>query len=295
MTAASPLLAVVVNPVGAADQAEIVAGRVQEWGADVLWFETTEDDPGAGQAQEAIDKGADVIAVCGGDGTVRSCVESLAGTDRALAVIPAGTGNLLARNLNIPTDPAAALEVALGAGRRRIDVGYANGEAFAVMAGAGLDAAIMRDTSREAKDRFGSLAYVKTALEHLRDPRVRCIATVAGRPVFSGPIASVLAANHGRLQAGVDLFPGSAPDDGSLDLMVLRATSISGWIESALAIATDREPPELIKRWSGGTADITFATATPYEIDGEERPPTGRLTFRIDHQALTVCVPEEMS
>ncbi len=293
MTARNITLAVVINPVGAEKQAEALQAALRSHHIEVPWLETTQEDPGLGQAQQAVEQGADVVIACGGDGTVRACVEALAGTDTALAIVPAGTGNLLARNLGLPEDAAEAVEVALGRGRSEIDVGYVNGEAFAVMAGAGLDATIMRDTSRGAKERFGSLAYVKTALEHLRDPRVRAIVTVEDRPVLAAPVATVLAANHGRLQAGIDLFPDSDAHDGVLDVMAVRASDLGSWLKTAVAVVLRRDRTEHIERWRATQADVTFARPTPYELDGEARPPTGRLTFAIERQALTVCVPEE--
>lgn len=295
MTTRNTTLAVVANPVGAEEQAKALRRELDTRLGDVPWFETTADDPGRGQAQQAIEHGVDVVVACGGDGTVRACVEALAGTRTALAIVPAGTGNLLARNLDVPDDAAEALAIALGSGRRRIDVGYANGEAFAVMAGAGLDATIMRDTSRGAKERFGTLAYVRTAIEHLRDPRINAIVTVDGKPALGAPIATVLAANHGRLQAGIDLFPESSAEDGRLDVMALRADSLTAWMKTAVAVALRREQSDQIERWRGGKADVTFARPTPYELDGEERPATGRLSFTVKPQALTVCVPEETS
>jgi diacylglycerol kinase (ATP) len=286
-------LAVVVNPVGAEEEAAAVSEALDAAGVTASWFETTDDDPGAGQTAEAIDRGADIVAVCGGDGTVRASLEPLSGTDSALVIIPAGTGNLLARNLGIPSDPADAIAVALRNRRRTLDIGYANEEAFAVMAGAGLDAEVMEDTSRESKDRLGSLAYVKTALEHLGEPRIGCVVTVDGTRVFDGSIATILAANHGTLQGGVDLFPDSAPDDGILDFLAISARSTGEWLRSAVAVVTGGDGAELVERWSGKAGVVELAEPTPYEIDGDERAPTSRLEFRVDRQALSVCVPEE--
>src|SRR5690606_9623044 len=111
--------------------------------SEPAWLPTTEDDPGTGQAERAVRDGAAVVFACGGDGTVRACLSALAGTDTALAVLPAGTGNLLAKNLGLPLDTASAVGVATAGDRRRIDVGKVDGEVFAVAAGLGFDADLL--------------------------------------------------------------------------------------------------------------------------------------------------------
>lgn len=295
MTVRQGSVAVVANPVGAKEQSDALRQALSDGGVDVTWRETTEDDPGVGQSKQCVDEGASVVIACGGDGTVRACIESLAGTDTALAVVPAGTGNLLARNLGVADDPREALDIALDGGRRRIDVGYVNDEAFAIMAGAGLDAVIMRETSRQAKDRFGSLAYVKTAFEHLNDDPTSCIVSVEGRPVFSGAVSTVLAGNQGKLQGGIDVFPDSDPADGRLDLLAAKAHTVGSWARAALAVVSRREPRDLIERWTATTADVTFSRPLPYQLDGEERPAAMRLHFAIQPDHLTVCVPKETS
>jgi len=295
MTVRQESVAVVANPVGAREQSEALRQALADARIDAIWTETTEDDPGVGQAKRCIDEGAGIVIACGGDGTVRACIESIAGSETALAIVPAGTGNLLARNLGVPDDAAGALEIALRGDRRRLDVGYVNDEAFAIMAGAGLDAMIMSETSRQAKDRYGSLAYVKTALQHLNDDPTPCIVTVEGQPVFSGAAATVLAGNQGRIQGGIDVFPDADPADGRLDLMAARARSVGSWARAAVAVLTQTEPADLVQRWTAETADVTFARPLPYQLDGEERPPTTRLHFTIRPRHLTVCVPKETS
>lgn len=140
MTSTGPQrTAVVVNPVKVPDLDElrrtITDALTAEGWPEPMWLETTVDDPGAGQATRAVRDGAELVLACGGDGTVMACVTALAGSDVALAVLPAGTGNLLAANLGLAGDLATGLEVVLQGGRRRIDVGAVGRQSFAVMAG----------------------------------------------------------------------------------------------------------------------------------------------------------------
>lgn len=284
-------IVVVVNPVGTEDQARALSDALAEQGVRADWVETTEDDPGVGQSRDAAAAGAATVIACGGDGTVRACVEGLAGSETALGVVPAGTGNLLARNFDIPEDPSQALEIALSGTIAVIDVGYANDEAFAIMAGAGLDAAIMRDTSREAKDLMGSLAYIWTGLSHLNDPTFHATLVVDGTTSFRDQAATVLAANLGRLQGGVDLFPDSEPNDGRLEFMTVAASSLSGWLRSSWAILTNKQADSRVHRFSGTTAQLSLSRPTPYQLDGDERDPTTSITFETRPGALRLRVP----
>jgi hypothetical protein len=169
--------AVVINPTRVVDLEER-RRRIRNALADAgweppLWFETTRDDTGAKQTREAIDAGVEVVFACGGDGTVMACVGALAGTEVALAVLPAGTGNLLAANLGLPDDPAAGVEVAVRRGRRKIDVGVVGDRTFAVMAGMGFDAAMVAGAPEKLKRRLGWPAYAVSAAKHLRSRPMR--------------------------------------------------------------------------------------------------------------------------
>ncbi|HEY8281601.1 MAG TPA: diacylglycerol kinase family protein, partial [Leifsonia sp.] len=154
------------------------AAQRHGWG-ETLWFETTEDDPGEGQTREALESGADMVIAAGGDGTVRTVAEVLHGTDASLALLPSGTGNLLARNLDLTLDDADhALETAFGGRDRKIDVAVADirGEdgtvrrhSYLVMAGLGIDAKMLVATDDDLKAKAGWLAYVKAIGTVLRD------------------------------------------------------------------------------------------------------------------------------
>jgi diacylglycerol kinase family enzyme len=240
----TPASAVVVNP-SKMDSLEELRRTVDDtltrvgWPAP-KWFETTPDDPGLGQTRAAIDTGAEVVFVCGGDGTVMSAVSALVGTDASLAILPAGTGNLLAANLGLSTDLATGLEVALESGLRRLDVGAVEGQHFAVMAGMGFDAHLLDATSDTTKARIGWPAYVLGALKHLKDRPMRVTIRIDDGEPMRRRVRSVLIANVGRLQGGVRLLTEAEPDDGVLDIAVLTPRTLRNW-----------------RRWAGDSSGAT--------------------------------------
>lgn len=286
---------VVVNPVGAEEKRGELEAALRENSVEVEWIETTEEDPGVGQAKKAAAAGAELVIVCGGDGTVRACAEGLVSTDATLGVIPAGTGNLLARNKGIPEDLPDALEVALNGHHEVMDVGRVGGEVFTVMAGAGIDAAIMDETSSEAKDRLGVAAYILEGAKHLFDEPFQ--ATVSGKNEAgpdseeSGSWATVLVGNLGQLQGGVDIFPEAESNDGFLDLVGLKADGVPSAIAAGTAAAVGSTDSDRLFRAQAAKFTVEFATPTRYELDGEARDEVDRLTFKALPSSLRLKVP----
>ena len=139
---------------------------------DPAWYEVSDIRAASERARRARQEGADLIFIWGGDGTLQRCIHALAHTGATIAIMPAGTGNLLAGNLGIPTDLHKAVEIALHGVRRPLDTGSVNGEHFAVIAGAGFDALMLRDTDRGAQrpDRTRCLHLVGCA-EHAHGRR----------------------------------------------------------------------------------------------------------------------------
>ncbi len=294
---AGPLRSVVVfNPVRVDDLAarrEAVEAALTEAGWPLPeWVETTEDDPGAGQARQAVEDGAQVVFVCGGDGTVRSCIEGLAGTDTALAVLPAGTGNLLAVNLGVPDDPGAAVRLATERGRRRIDVGDVDGSAFVVMAGMGFDAALLEDASTTLKAKLGPVAYVFSALRHLRDRSMSVQIHLDDDPPLRRRARSVLVGNVGRLQGGVRLLADAEPDNGQMDVAVLAPRSLGHWAQTSWAVLRRRERVAHLEVLRASRIRIVSTHEEPRQLDGDVIEPGRTLAVTVRPGALELCVPQ---
>ena len=151
--------------------------------ADPLWREVPKSKKAPAALKRVLADGAELVFAWGGDGLVQRCIDVLAGSDVPLAVLPAGTSNLLATNLDLPLDIEDAVEVGLRGERRRIDVGRLNGERFAVMAGSGIDAAMIRDADGGLKDRLGRIAYVWSGLKNQSGGDASCSAFQTCLPV----------------------------------------------------------------------------------------------------------------
>lgn len=296
-----PLPAVVVNPTkvegGTRDR---ITGVCTDLGwAEPLWLETTVDDPGTGQAQAAVDKGADVVLACGGDGTVRAVAQALAGSGVAMGLVPQGTGNLLAKTLGTPLELAAAVRVALTGDDRPIDVGRVRVDGaeedrvFLVMAGTGFDAAIMENTPEGLKSRVGPLAYVVSGLRAMRGRRTRVTLTFDDGEPLRRRTRTVLVGNSGTLLGGLVLMPEAEIDDGELDIVNIAPTGLAGWVAVAVRVASrKRRGHKRVEHWKARTIVIEADEPQPSQIDGDPIGDASELRMRIEPGALVVRVAD---
>ena len=290
-------LAVILNPIKVEDPAAfkvVVNTRAADlgWGEPV-WFETAVEDPGRSMAHEAALGGAELVVVCGGDGTVRTVCAELAGTGIPVGVVPAGTGNLLARNLGLPLYLNAAIDVALNGQVRAIDIvrvagdGLAEGEHFLVMAGLGFDAAIMEGANEQIKARVGWLAYVVSGLRHLMFPAVRIDISLDDQPFTKHRARTIVVGNVGFLQAGLPLLPDATIDDGLIDLVLLNPARFLSWLRVAgRVVSRGKRTDEIVNRMTARKAVIHASHATPRQIDGD---PIGA-----GHELICECLPGKL-
>ncbi len=260
---------------------------------DPIWHEVPKSKKAPKRVKAALEAGADLIFVWGGDGTVQRCIDALRDAPHTtLAILPAGTANLLATNLGIEQDLDRAVDVGLNGDRRTIDVGEINGERFAVMAGCGFDAAMIRDADRGLKDRWGRAAYVWTGAKNLKSGTVEGTIKIDGNEWFTGKFSCVLVGNVGSAFGSLDLFEDAQPDDGQLDVGVVSAEGFVDWMRAFGRIAfshADRSP--FIQTTVARKIDIKLDDTTPYELDGGDRSPTKRIKVRIRPSAVTIAVP----
>jgi diacylglycerol kinase family enzyme len=224
---------------------------------------------------------------------VQRCIDAVGDDVVAIAILPAGTGNLLARNLDVPIDLEEAVDVGLHGARRVLDVGRVNGERFAVMAGVGFDALMIRDADRTLKGRFGRAAYVWTGAKHLRLEPFKVEIDVEGRRWFEGRAGCVLIGNVSKVIGGMEAFDDASPEDGRLELGVVTAKGAVQWLRALARTAVssaDRSP--FVRTTKARTIRVRLDRKVPYELDGGDRKAKKQLKVDVRPAAVTICVPD---
>ena len=297
-----PRAAVIVNPVKVTDGAGFkrkVTKALDSRGYDApLWLETTEDDAGHAMAKQAVTEGVDLVLVAGGDGTVRVVCAQLARTAIPVAVLPAGTGNLLARNLGIPLDLDEALYRLLDGRDRRIDLVAVQGdeldtELFAVMAGLGFDAAIIDDAPPELKRRLGWPAYLVSAVKNINHPVVKVTITMDDEEPVQRRAKTVVIGNVGHLQANIPLLPDAEPDDGALDVVVFAPRRITQWPRLFIRVMTRRRRTDVyLERFRGQRVEIVASEDVRRQLDGDAIGSGRTIIAEVQPGVLVVRVPD---
>ncbi|MFJ2621037.1 diacylglycerol/lipid kinase family protein [Glutamicibacter sp. NPDC087344] len=298
-------VALIINPSksGGENATQAVARVCAEAGLDEpLIFNTTVQNAGQDAAQKALAAGCDTIVAAGGDGTIRAVAEALEGTQTTLGIIPLGTGNLLARNVQIPLDDLqTAAFVAVRGTVRRIDVGHMKlnlldgstaDHAFLVIAGVGTDADLFDDTDEEMKSKVGWLAYSQAGLRQLPGRRKRVHFKLSGDSNWqTRKVRSVLFANVGKLQ-GLDFVPDAKLDDGVLDAVVLSPRSAAGWTWIFLKTAF-RAKNKIPVMSFYQTSGISLRCAEPMntQIDGDPTGQVNELEVSVSPGSLRLRTP----
>ena len=324
MTTSAPArrqAALVYNPIKVDEKH--LRTRVRALSREAGWehpafYPTTIEDPGQGATAQALARAVDVVLVAGGDGTVRAVSEAVANTGVPLAILPSGTGNLLARNLGLPlADPDEMIRAALGDFRHAIDIGWArltreDGEheehAYVVLAGVGLDADMIANTRPDLKRSVGWIAYVDGAARSLvgAEP-FRSVFQIDDGRLHSTKVHSILFANCGTLPAGISLIPDASITDGLLDVAVIQPTGMWGWLgvwrkiwwdnsvlrrsRAGRRVLERRGRDASVHYFRGVAAEAAVTSPTSIELDGDEFGTAVRVTCRVDPGALLLALP----
>ncbi|HSP76725.1 MAG TPA: diacylglycerol kinase family protein [Cryobacterium sp.] len=315
--------AIVYNPTKA-DPARLRASVAHAEAAsgwpDSLWFPTDADDAGRQAARLALAQGASLVLVAGGDGTIRAVASVLRGSGVPLAIVPLGTGNLLARNLGLPLsnlDEAAMVAflgvdkpIDVGVASVRTDGGDAVDHVFLVMAGIGIDAQMVASTRPELKRTVGWLAYVDAVARAL--PRVKPFSirySLNGRPHRPAHVSTILIGNCGLLPGNIQILPDARIDDGILDIAMLQPKGVLGWLaiwrrvtwengvlrRSAagrrIIARTESTTARVMTTLRAADIRIVLVEAQEFEVDGDALGPVRSVSFRTDPVSLVLRVP----
>ncbi|MFI5888593.1 diacylglycerol/lipid kinase family protein [Actinoplanes sp. NPDC051513] len=267
--------------------------RLSSFGvSELLWHEVPKSRKAPKKVRALLKKKPDLLIVWGGDGMVQRTLDVVAGTKTPVAIMPAGTGNLLATNLGIPANLEEALDIAFHGRRHRIDLGKLGGEHFGVMAGVGFDGAMIRDADRKLKDRLGKLAYVWTGLRHVNGEPASARIMVDGVKWFDDEASCVLIGNVGTITGGIQAFDDAQPDDGWLDVGVATAHGALEWARALGTMAvgrSDRSP--FVRTTRARRIDVKLKTKMEYELDGGARSSTKSFSAVVSPGAVKVCLP----
>ncbi len=320
---------VVFNPVKVNEQKlrERVYAHAPE-GRRIEWVRTTAEDDGQEQAAAATRPGIELVIVAGGDGTVRTIASALAGSGVSMAIVPSGTGNLLARNLGMDLGLDASVRRAFTGNDRRVDLCHAKlgrpdgtneRMGFVVMAGFGLDTGMIEHTDERLKKRIGPLAYGQGILRSLmRGRSVKVTYTVDGDRIAETALHTLIFGNCGYLINDFPLFPSARPDDGVIDVVAMAPRGFIGWVAifNRLAVNSARTalnswrgvPPRPAEEKAGqrrvsipravGAMEyawgervtVEMASPHPFELDGDPVGVVNRVDLEIEPGALLVRV-----
>ncbi len=297
--------------------------RVRTLSHDAGWehpafYPTTIEDAGQLATAEALDRGVDVVLVAGGDGTVRAVSEAIARSGVPLAILPSGTGNLLARNLGLPlSDVDEMIRAALGDNLMPIDIGRAkltradgteSEHAYVVLAGIGLDADMIANTRPDLKRSVGWIAYVDGAARSLvtAEP-FRAVFQIDDGRLHTTKVHSILFANCGLLPAGIALIPDASIVDATLDVAVIQPTGVLGWLgvwrkiwwdnsvlrrsRAGRRVLERRGRDASVHYFRGIAAEAAAPRPIPIELDGDEFGTAVRITCWVDPGALLLALP----
>jgi len=293
--------AVIYNPTKVSDKfhALVEEGLQRNGWSNTLWLETSAEDPGRAMTRQAVAEQVDLVIAAGGDGTIRYVADGLAHTEIPMGLVPAGTGNLLARNLDLPLEEVEAIEIALSGQVRLIDlvritVDDRAPEHFAVMAGIGVDAMIMDETNEDLKDKVGSAAYFVAAAKALGRLPVRLTVQLDNnRPVRRHAMLCVIG-NVGTLRGNLTLIPGASPEDGLLDLYIASPRRFWHWVKVALRLITRRaKKDDQVDQHIGKTVRIVIDGKDDYQLDGDVVGESTTLFAEIQPGALAIRVPAQ--
>ncbi|MCI0694869.1 diacylglycerol kinase family lipid kinase [candidate division KSB1 bacterium] len=241
-------------------------------------------------AQQAADEGYATVVAVGGDGTVNETASGLVGTETALGIIPRGSGNGLARSLNVPLQAAKALEV-IGTGKTyRIDAGRAAHRYFFVVTGVGFDASV--GSKFNSASWRGPLPYFYLAAREFANYQPEPLRLRLENEVMEMTPFLVTIANTQQYGNGAVIAPHARPDDGILDVCVIRPMNFAEFVMNAPKLFNGKaDTIPLITYYRSRFAVIEKAGSVLFHVDGEVQTADGVVEISVLPQALKVIVP----
>lgn len=291
---------VVVNPVSGEGKgqelAEVLAAALRDQGRTVQVVTTEGEGDAARLVGEACDAGAAVVVAVGGDGSVQAAVDVIARRDPrpALAHLPAGTTNAIARAFGLEDDPTALAALIAADEVQTIDLGYLEDRDryFMLMATVGDPSRVVSGASRELKDRLGFAAYVAAAARAAVSPEHASVTLHCEGQTLRRKVNGILLANVAHLKRpSVTIAPDGASDDGRLDMVLLSTRGALGWFRLGVAwLLRRRGDGDSLEYRSIQRCRVEAVPRLPVQIDGELAGETP-VTVVVVPAALTLVAP----
>ena len=260
---------VILNPSAHSEKGKDAAAEIRAMSARVELIETGDIVEVKKIARDVAQRGGPVLAAAGGDGTINAVISGLAGSETALGIFPTGTMNLFARELQLPRKSLQECWKVIEEGVvRKVDLFGVNDGIFVQVAGVGLDARIIEETTWERKKKFGKFGYLMTALSVTGQdaPRVRVFPE--GHEPLEG--AFVLIGNGSLYGPAFRLFRHAANDDGLLDVLVFDSQSRVDVMRYLTAFTMGRmEKARGVSYVQAPSLRVESDSGVPVEVDGE--------------------------
>ena len=278
---------VILNPAARSERAKGTWEKIRNLPAATVQTTTARGDARS-IAEWAVGQGFGTVVAAGGDGTINEVVNGLVGSDVALGILPVGTMNVFAAELGIPNSLPKAWEIICDHNTRRIDLARANDQYFVQLAGVGLDAQVVQETSYKFKKNFGPLSYLISAAQiAARKPPKLIIEHDDTRQE-----GSFVLIGNGRYYGGpVAVFKNARIDDGKLDVLIFKNL---GYLDIARYLGNifmgSHTELEDVEYFQTKRVAVSSKEAVPIEVDGEVVTKLP-VTFRISSRKLKVIVP----
>lgn len=287
---------VLKNPKSGRGQGEAlgaeVARHLAALGVETLDITVGEDIAHREALTRAIADGYDLVVIAGGDGTLRSCLHPLMGSDVPVLLLPTGTGNLIATHLKIPTRPKALTRLITEGTVRKVDVATIDGEPFILATGFGLATDVIRDADAETKRYLGPLAYLWSLIRNLARRRMLVELKLDDGTVVNHRAKMVLFANCAETLGQVDIVPNSAMDDGYVDVGVFHFADFWQFLRLVgyLVTARWRRAREAVF-YRARSVEVWVRPPMPVQIDGDVFEARSYFKIGIEPASLSILTP----
>jgi len=281
---------IILNPAADSERALRKQARVESLARDCVICATTYTGEAEAMARRGVAEGFEKIVAAGGDGTINQVVNGLAGSGTTLGLLPIGTMNVFATELGLPTnDLELCWEIVKGDSTRAIDLPKANQKFFVQLAGVGLDAQVVKETSSQLKRNFGPLSYLISAVQIAARKPPKLFIQSEDASIDEGSFVLV---GNGRLYGGpFPFFKHAALDDGLLDVIVFKRLGyleIIKYLQDVIFSSEIRVPE--IEYFQTRQLRVESDQSVPVELDGE-LVGSCPVEFSLENRSLRVLVP----